>query len=158
MGSDGNADTWDEQEGGPEGGAELLHAGAIPFRRGDEGWEFLLVTSKKGNWIFPKGLVEYGDSVEDTALRECQEEAGVRGKLLPDEIGTYADRKWQHPCKVLMYLLAYEGDVPWDESDIRRRRWCNLEIALSQLNKQDLKDILLRAAGRIEKLDADQQL
>ena len=42
-------------------------AGAIPYRKSDSGIEFLQVTSKKGNWIFPKGFVEPGEAPEDAA-------------------------------------------------------------------------------------------
>jgi len=51
---------------------------------GDGDITVLLVSSKKepGNWIFPKGHVERGESAAEAALRETEEEAGVDGALV----------------------------------------------------------------------------
>lgn len=132
--------------------AQLIHAGAIPFRSSTDGWEYLLVTSKSGNWIFPKGIVEYTRTPEETAQRECAEEAGVQGTLLPDEVGSYEDRKWQQPCKVHMYLLRFESEVDWEEIGLRRREWCLYEEAAGRLSKPELKHLLEIARTRLQRL------
>lgn len=36
----------------------------------------------KDTWCFPIGFVETGESIEDAALRELKEEAGIDGKIL----------------------------------------------------------------------------
>lgn len=36
----------------------------------------------KGMWCFPIGFAEIGESIEDAALRELREEAGVEGKII----------------------------------------------------------------------------
>jgi 8-oxo-dGTP diphosphatase len=36
----------------------------------------------KDMWCFPIGFAEFGESIEDAALRELQEEAGVKGKII----------------------------------------------------------------------------
>ncbi len=53
-------------------------AGAVVFYRSPEGKiEYLLLEHRAGHWGFPKGLIEKGEKLEKTALRECQEEAGL---------------------------------------------------------------------------------
>lgn len=44
---------------------------------------YLVVASRRnpGNWVLPKGRVEAGESVEEAALREVREEAGVEAQL-----------------------------------------------------------------------------
>ncbi|NPV69054.1 MAG: NUDIX domain-containing protein [Firmicutes bacterium] len=41
----------------------------------------LMIHDAFGQWTFPKGLVEDGESVEETALRELREETGIEGTI-----------------------------------------------------------------------------
>ncbi len=45
----------------------------IPLRKN----EFLMVWNPKRGFEFPGGRIEKGESIEQAALRECREEAGV---------------------------------------------------------------------------------
>jgi diadenosine hexaphosphate hydrolase (ATP-forming) len=49
-------------------------AGGVVF---DPGNRVLLLQRRDGDWVFPKGHVEPGETPLQTALREVQEEAGV---------------------------------------------------------------------------------
>ena len=51
--------------------------GALVVRRGAESPEILLIKHNGGHWAFPKGHVEAGETEEETALREVQEETGL---------------------------------------------------------------------------------
>lgn len=42
----------------------------------------LLLKKYNGDWVLPKGRVEKGENIQDTALREVQEEAGVKAELI----------------------------------------------------------------------------
>lgn len=129
----------------------LTQAGAIPFRQQGDRVEFLLVTSKSGNWIFPKGIVDPGENPEETAVKECREEAGVRGRLLPRAVGAYVTRKWKRECEVILYMLRYEADIePWEESELRERCWCTLDEALTLLSRPELARLLESAAERLD--------
>ena len=73
----------------------IAQACVVPYRRRDERIEFCLITSlKKKRWIFPKGIVDPGETVEEAALKEAFEEAGLHGRILGDPIGKYEDSKW----------------------------------------------------------------
>ena len=114
-------------------------AGAIPYRRSDRGLEFLLVTSKNGNWIFPKGFVESEEAPQSTARREAREEAGVDGEIIGSEIGSYEDIKRGAVCSVVIFVLAYREDVtPWEEAYKRQRRWCTYDEALGVISHKQL--------------------
>lgn len=53
--------------------AEIIQAGGIVFLDGD----VVLRRTAKGEFVFPKGHVDPGESLEDAALREVEEETGL---------------------------------------------------------------------------------
>ena len=71
--------------------AKAISAGGLVFREADDGIETLLCArtrpGRQGpdaplSWRLPKGTPEPGESVEETARREVQEETGVRVNLI----------------------------------------------------------------------------
>ena len=54
---------------------------AVCYRTGTQGIEFLLVQTRSGRWIFPKGGVEAGLTQAQSAALEAFEEAGVHGRI-----------------------------------------------------------------------------
>ncbi len=54
---------------------------AVCYRTGTLGIEFLLVRTRGGRWIFPKGGVEAGLTQAQSAALEAFEEAGVHGRI-----------------------------------------------------------------------------
>ena len=51
-------------------------------------YEFCLITSlRKGRWGFPKGITDPGETHVETALKEADEEAGLRGRIVGDSLG-----------------------------------------------------------------------
>ena len=71
----------------------LLTADCVVF---DRAGRLLLVKRKnppfKGKHALPGGFVEIGETVEEAALRELQEETGIEGKIVA-LIGVYSDPK-----------------------------------------------------------------
>lgn len=54
-----------------------VSVGAVVFRRGAQGVEYLLLRYPHGHWDYVKGHIEAGESQEDTLRREAREEAGI---------------------------------------------------------------------------------
>jgi len=63
---------------------EATSAGAILFRNTRGRREYLLLKSRPGDWEFPKGGVEGGEELQQTAIREVKEEAGIADLRLVD--------------------------------------------------------------------------
>ena len=58
--------------------------GAVVYRIINGGVRYLLIKNRRSsNWSFPKGHVEDGETLEETAKREVFEEAGIRIKIFP---------------------------------------------------------------------------
>src|SRR5688500_11276582 len=52
-------------------------AGGVVFRRVDGKIEILMIQDRVGRWTIPKGHVEEGEKLEETAIREVGEETGL---------------------------------------------------------------------------------
>ena len=66
---------------------------AVCYRVNGRGIEFLLVQTRGGRWTFPKGGVEPGLTLAQTAALEAFEEAGGHGRIEETSFTRYARRK-----------------------------------------------------------------
>ena len=109
---------------------EADQAATIPFRRRSDGtFEFCIITSlRDGRWGFPKGMVDPGETVEETALKESDEEAGLHGDLISTPLGEYTYVKHVQPLHVVVFLMEVtRAASTWDESKLRTRRWVSAD-------------------------------
>jgi bis(5'-nucleosidyl)-tetraphosphatase len=60
----------------------VLSSGAVVVRLGERGHRYLLLRAYR-NWDFPKGVVEPGEDPFDAAIREVEEETGIRDLEFP---------------------------------------------------------------------------
>lgn len=61
---------------------KIVSAGIIVFRKSREGTKFLILYHGRGYWNFPKGKLEQSERSWQAALREVQEETGLKAKEL----------------------------------------------------------------------------
>lgn len=62
-------------------------AGGMVFRRvGSDSIDILMIQDRLGRWTIPKGHVEEGESLEQTALREVEEETGLSNLAIKDKL------------------------------------------------------------------------
>jgi len=77
-------------------------------------------TTDGGRWCLPGGKVDYGDTVEQAAVRELQEETSLRGTKL--RFLFYQDSLPQAPgrmhCLNLYFECAAEGEVALNEESV----------------------------------------
>lgn len=59
-----------------------ISAGGVVFRHTGEGLEVQLITDRYAKISLPKGKMEPGETVEQTALREIEEETGLKGRIV----------------------------------------------------------------------------
>lgn len=127
----------------------------IPFKIEKSGIKVLLIKSRKGKWIIPKGIIENKLTPQESALKEAIEEAGVDGEVLTELIGEYKYSKWGGTCNVKVYLMRVDKELKsWEEDYFRIRKWFNLEKAVKKISKGELSEIIKKIPailkGRID--------
>ena len=117
-------------------------AGVVVYRFADNDEPLVLVVSarkSKNQWVFPVGSVETGESLEDAAKRECEEESGYNvelGARLPS-VQVEGDTTIK---RFTFFMATVVGEADQWETD-RKRKW----IPASQL-VDTLPDIFHRVA------------
>jgi 8-oxo-dGTP pyrophosphatase MutT (NUDIX family) len=97
----------------------------------NENNEYLLIF-RKGKWDLPKGKIDEGETPEQAALREVEEECGVRdlmiGKELAPSYHTYEQEGLRILKKTYWYDMtsAQQEFTPQAEEDIEKVEWQNL--------------------------------
>jgi 8-oxo-dGTP diphosphatase len=125
-------------------------AGGIVHRTTNGEAEVLLVHRPRyDDWSLPKGKADPGESDEQTALREVEEETGLRC-LLGERAGETRYRDSKGRDKVVHYWLMQppddagaDGFVPNHEVD--EVQWCTVADATTRLTYAHDRELLQRA-------------
>ncbi|MGA7445352.1 MAG: NUDIX domain-containing protein [Terriglobales bacterium] len=146
---------------------------AVCYRMRKGGIEFLLVQTRGGRWIFPKGGVEPGLTDAQSAALEAFEEAGVHGRMEAISFARYFKRREPASAakdvragfergepSVKAHLCEVSRLEPSQESN-RNPSWFTAEKTKQRLLKDrapefgaELVRVVERALSRIRRLKA----
>jgi 8-oxo-dGTP diphosphatase len=120
----------------------LRAAGGLILR---DGAVLLVHRPKYDDWAFPKGKLEDGETWEQAALREVEEETGLRCALGPYVGSThYPLREGE---KEVRYFLLDCEDEPVASNEVDELRWVPLGEAPSLLTYGYDRELLARASS-----------
>ena len=132
-------------------GHEVAAAGGVVARPADEGTGIEVVVVHRpryDDWSLPKGKLEKGESFGDAALREIEEETGLRCRLGPElEPASYTDHKGR--SKIVRWyrmelLDSAAGEAAFEPNDeVDELRWLP-PAAAAELVDYDHDSALLR--------------
>jgi 8-oxo-dGTP diphosphatase len=128
---------------------EVHAAGAAVFRRGADGAEWAVIHRPRyDDWSLPKGKLDPGEDFESAAVREVQEEIGVRGRLGAELPPTrYRDNK-DRPKLVRYWLMEATGDDAFEPNDeVDEVRWLPAGEASGLLSYERDRELLETAVG-----------
>ncbi len=118
---------------------KIIAAGGLVTNENDE----LLLIFRRGKWDLPKGKLDEGENIEECAVREVQEETGLKNVALKEFIGitnheyfdTYIGQ--QVDKETHWYAMAAAPGqvlVPQTEEDIEEIEWVRKEVLDIYLN------------------------
>ncbi len=128
-------------------GNDVVRASGVVLIRGEgRSWQTLLLhRPHRRDWSLPKGKIDPGEHVLDAAVRECDEETGIR-PILGMPLGRQTYTAMGRP-KVVDYWLARvgvdNGFTPDDE--VADLRWVGLEEARRLLTYRRDVDFVVEA-------------
>ena len=90
----------------------------------------LLVIYRRGSWDLPKGKIDPGETKEEAAVREIQEETGLQtvelGNLICSTYHTYKNSKGKRILKLTYWFEMHTTEqalTPQTEEDIEVAEW-----------------------------------
>ena len=123
--------------------------GAVVFTRINNEIKYLLVRNLAGQYGFPKGHVERGETEEQTALREVFEEVGLTVKILPgfrmeDE---YLIPQKEDTVKRVVYFLAEysKQEFSYQKEELTDAVLLEYERAMTLFSFESNRKILTKA-------------
>jgi uncharacterized protein involved in tolerance to divalent cations/ADP-ribose pyrophosphatase YjhB (NUDIX family) len=130
-----------------------VSAGGIMYRKNSDQIQIALI-HVRNRWGLPKGHVEEGERIEETALREVREETGLEGRVvkkLGDIRYAYRDTtKEGEPIRIYkrvhFYLLRYlKGDVRDHDHEVDEARWFPMDQVIKNLKFATERKMVHRA-------------
>lgn len=130
----------------------MVRASAGGIVAGKSG-KIALVEQHGNSWSFPKGGIDQGETILETAVREIGEETGLRELVCLGEIGTYErysiGKDGVHervelglrPRTIFLFTTSEENLVP-DGHETTSAGWFSFEDAIARLSHPKDKEFL----------------
>lgn len=122
--------------------------GAVVFRIISGTPRFLLIRNRRSaHWGFPKGHMEFGETPEETAIREVLEETGIHITILPDFVCKSEYTIQGRIEKTVHIFLASTTDTQTviQKDEIEDYIWLKYEDAVDTVKFENDKSILENA-------------
>jgi 8-oxo-dGTP pyrophosphatase MutT (NUDIX family) len=142
--------------------ATATSAGGIVVRF--EGGVPLLVVGRRkrerdgSTWTLPKGTPIAGETLEETALREVEEESGLKVKIVSplDSINyTFVQRGLKIRKTVHYFIMEpIGGDLAEHDHEFEEVRWIAFAEAPALLSFETERGLVALAAGRLPELES----
>jgi len=134
---------------------KVVSSGGVVFRKSRQGIEVCLILRSRKVWCLPKGHVERGERLSETACREIREETGLSARSL-GKLGairySFVEKNVKHLKRAHFFLCEYLSGRPHGcDYEVLGARWFSAERALQRMTFESERKILEKALGMIRK-------
>lgn len=139
---------------------EEVSAGGLVLTRDGAGWQAALIArhDRRGRivWSLPKGHLESGETPEQAAVREVEEETGIFSKVVAP-LGTIdfwfvMDGRRIHKTVHHYVLRAISGELSADDIEVSDVQWVAIDEVPSRLSYSDERELMQRVPDLLEAL------
>ncbi len=131
-------------------------AGGVVYRRNGEDIEILMIQDPRGRWSIPKGHVEPGETLEQTAIREITEETGLKHLKIRDKLDKlhFFYRKEGKLIFMTNYVYLIEATRYTGELDpeewIAGIKWFPAKEALEQIEYRETQKLFQLGLNKLK--------
>jgi 8-oxo-dGTP pyrophosphatase MutT (NUDIX family) len=138
--------------------AEEKSCGIVLYYKKGKDIEYLLLHQTQGHYSFPKGHQEKGENDEETAVRELEEESGIKKEdiIFEKEFKTFMKYSFKHGNEIIFKIVNFflaksktkKIKLSGEHTDFL---WLHYEEALKKLEFENSKLILKKANSYLVK-------
>ncbi|NJO43512.1 MAG: NUDIX domain-containing protein [Cyanobacteria bacterium CRU_2_1] len=124
--------------------------GIVPILRHKDGDRFLLIQHLAGHWGFPKGHAETGESAVVAACRELEEETGIRGYQLLEQVSFSEHYRFIKDDKTIEKTVTYflavvqSKEVVCQAIEIKDYVWATFDVAIGRITFDQARQVLIQ--------------
>ena len=133
--------------------------GFIVFKEKQNTFLILERVEKKGDWTFPKGHQEEGESPKETALRELEEETGIKEIQIANLPIIHEEyeiiKKGEKRLKNNGYFIGFVKEntiVNIEKEELQSYKWANYEEAMILFNREERRQVLVDAKRYLDNM------